>query len=174
MPKQHDEKVAMLHFPPHGAVLTILTHEHITQVLKASHYRDMRSWTGVSNFRGKEIRARTESTTVRTSHFILCCVLKRSCEQLGSPTSAVSDSCLVLFLCGCSQRVSLVVFCYSSARCLGVRIAVLWFRAGATLLLRGSRVRAFLEYMAIDPLKFVRVPDPFGDRGSMPLMATWS
>ena len=67
MPKQHDEKVAMLHLPPHGAVLTILTHEHIIQVFKASHHRDMRSWTGVSNFRGKEIRACAESTTVRTS-----------------------------------------------------------------------------------------------------------
>ena len=40
-------------------------------------------------------------------------------------------------------------------------------------MLRGLRVHVFLEYMAIDLLKFVRVPDPFGDRGSMPLMATW-
>ena len=74
MPKQHDEKVAILHLPPHCAVLTILTHEDIIQVLKTSHYRDMRSWTGVLNFRGKEIGACTESTTVRTSilHPVFC------------------------------------------------------------------------------------------------------
>ena len=34
-------------------------------------------------------------------------------------------------------------------------------------------VRVFIEYMAIDPLKFARVPDTFGDRGDMPLMAAW-
>ena len=99
--------------------------------------------------------------------FFLCCVLKRLGEQLGSPTSAVSDSCLVLFLCGFSQRVSLVVFCYSSARCLGFRVPVLWFCAGATLLLRGLQVRVFLEYVAIDVLKFERALGPSRNRGEI-------
>ena len=58
---------------------------------------------------------------------------------------------------------------------------IFWFLAyvflcycfGATLWLRRLRVRVFLEFMALVTLKFVRVPDPFGDRGNMPLMAAW-
>ena len=34
-------------------------------------------------------------------------------------------------------------------------------------------VHVFVEYMAIVLLKYVSVPDPFGDRGNMPLMAIW-
>ena len=37
--------------------------------------------------------------------------------------------------------------------------------------LRRLQVLFFLKYMAIDPLKFARAPDPFGDRGGTPLMA---
>ena len=35
------------------------------------------------------------------------------------------------------------------------------------------RVHAVLEYMDIDPLKFASAPGPSGDRGGMPLMASW-
>ena len=31
----------------------------------------------------------------------------------------------------------------------------------------------FLEYLAMVVLKFARAPGPSGDRGDMPLMATW-
>ena len=34
-------------------------------------------------------------------------------------------------------------------------------------------VHVFVEFMAIDLLKFARAPGPSGDRGDMPLMATW-
>ena len=39
--------------------------------------------------------------------------------------------------------------------------------------LRGLRVRVFLEYVSIDLLEFAKAPDPFGDRGSTPLMSSW-
>ena len=35
------------------------------------------------------------------------------------------------------------------------------------------RVRVFLEYVAMLVLKFARAPGLPGDRGDMPLMATW-
>ena len=34
-------------------------------------------------------------------------------------------------------------------------------------------VHVFVEFMAIDLLKFAKAPGPSGDRGDMPLMATW-
>ena len=59
---------------------------------------------------GRKFELVPKAPQFELQYFILCGVLKRLCEQLGSSSSAVSDSCLVLFLCGCSQRVYLVFF----------------------------------------------------------------
>ena len=52
-----------------------------------------------------------------------------------------------------------------------------WYWAPGRAVLRMAFVilwvHVFVEFMAIDLLKFAKAPGPSGDRGDMPLMATW-
>ena len=68
------------------------------------------------------------------------------------------------------RHCTLVLFfsCSRPSSCLGIGIC-----SGATLWLQRLQVHVFLEFMALDTLKYAKAPGPSGDRGDMPLMDTW-